>query len=73
MTTRTSAKGQKGMLIRGMDGQIWFRQYDKDNNFIDYDILHYDLEIEITDDFAELINTEKGDYLDYDAKTLGGC
>lgn len=66
-----SAKGQRGMLIRGMDGQIWFRQYDADHNFVDYDITHYDCEIEIVDDSAELIRNEHGDFLDYTRESMG--
>lgn len=66
-----SAKGQRGFLIRGMDGQIWFRQYDSDHNFVDYDITHYDCEIEIVDDSAELIRTKSGDFLDYTKESLG--
>ena len=59
------ALGQRGMLIRGMDGQIWFRQYDENHDFVDYDILHYDCEIEIVDSSAELVQNEHGDFLDY--------
>jgi hypothetical protein len=66
-----SAKGQRGLLIRGMDGQIWFRQYDADHNFVDYDITHYDCEIEIVDDSAELIRNERGDFLDYTRESMG--
>jgi hypothetical protein len=42
-----------------------FRVYDKDYNFIDYDILHYDLEVEILDTDATLYSSEYGDYLDH--------
>jgi len=59
------AQGQRGLLIRSMDGQIWFRQYDHNHNFVDYDITHYDCEIEIIDSSAELIRNERGDFLDY--------
>jgi len=65
-----SAKGQRGFLIRGMDGQIWFRQYDDDHNFVDYDITHYDCEIEIVDDSAELIRNKHGDFLDYTKESM---
>ena len=66
-----SAKGQRGLLIRGMDGQIWFRQYDANHDFVDYDITHYDCEIEILDSSAELISNEHGDFLDYTPASLG--
>ena len=65
MNTSKPAQGERGFLIRGMDGQIWFRQYSADHDFVDYDITHYDCEIEIVDSSAELIRTESGDYLDY--------
>ena len=65
------AQGQRGFLIRSVDGTIWFRQYDIDHNFIDYDITHYDCEIEITDSSAALVVTDSGAYLDYTAEALG--
>ena len=64
------ALGQRGMLIRGMDGQIWFRQYDSNHDFVDYDILHYDCEIEIVDTSAELVQNEHGDFLDYTKESM---
>jgi hypothetical protein len=71
MKSSKPAQGQRGMLIRGMDGQIWFRQYDADHDFIDYDITHYDCEIEIVDSSAELIRNERGDFLDYTKESMG--
>ena len=71
MNSSKPAQGQRGMLIRGMDGQIWFRQYDLNHDFVDYDITHYDCEIEIVDSSAELIRTEHGDFLDYTRESLG--
>ena len=65
------AKGQRGFLIRGMDGKIWFRQYSADHEFVDYDITHFDCEIEIVDDSAELVRNARGDYLDYTQEALG--
>ena len=70
MISTKPAQGQRGLLIRGMDGQIWFRQYDQDHNFVDYDITHYDCEIEIVDDSASLIRTPQGDYLDYTQESM---
>ena len=58
------AKGTKGHIIRVGDTYM-FRVYDKDYNFIDYDILHYDLEVEILDTDATLYSSEYGDYLDH--------
>jgi len=71
MKNSKPAKGQRGMLIRSMDGQIWFRQYDDNYDFVDYDITHYDCEIEIVDSSAELIRNEHGDFLDYTREALG--
>ena len=71
MKSSKPAKGQRGLLIRGMDGQIWFRQYDDNHDFVDYDITHYDCEIEIVDSSAELIRNEHGDFLDYTRESLG--
>ena len=64
------AQGQRGFLIRGMDGQIWFRQYTADHDFVDYDITHYDCEIEIVDSSAELVRNARGDFLDYTQEAL---
>ena len=58
------AKGTKGHIIRVGDTYM-FRVYDKEYNFIDYDILHYDLEVEILDTDASLYSSEYGDYLDH--------
>ena len=71
MSKSKSAKGQRGFLIRGMDGQIWFRQYDENHDFVDYDITHYDCEIEIVDSSAELVRNARGDFLDYTKESLG--
>jgi len=70
MNTSKPAQGQRGLLIRGMDGQIWFRQYDENHDFVDYDITHYDCEIEIVDSSAELYRTESGDFLDYTRESM---
>ena len=58
------AKGTKGYIIRVGDTYM-FRVYDKEYNFIDYDILHYDLEVEILDTDASLYTSEYGQYLDH--------
>jgi hypothetical protein len=43
------ATGVEGCLIRGIDGEYYFRVYDADHNFQDYDLMHSDLSITITD------------------------
>ena len=71
MKTSKPAQGQRGFLIRGMDGQICFRQYTADYDFVDYDITHYDCEIEIVDSSAELVRNAHGNFLDYTKESLG--
>lgn len=63
----TKAKGVKGFIIRGVN-DYWFRVYDKDHNFIDYEIWHHDLAITIDDDDAVLYEPDQDDVgiLDYD-------
>ena len=59
-----SAKGLKGILIRVGDSHV-FRVYREDYTFLDYDILHHDLEIQILESDATLYRSELGNYLDY--------
>ena len=59
-----SAKGLKGILIRVGDRHV-FRVYREDYTFLDYDILHHDLEIQILESDATLYRNEFGNYLDY--------
>jgi hypothetical protein len=59
-----SAKGMKGILIRVGDSHV-FRVYREDYTFLDYDILHHDLEIQILESDATLYRSEFGNYLDY--------
>ena len=54
------AKGTKGFIIRTTDGGYMFRVYSATHEFIDYDILHYDMEVEILDNDATFY--EEGDY-----------
>ena len=66
------AQGVQGVLIRSaVDNQIWFRVYDQDHEFRDYEITNHDCEIEILDPHAALISTEAGDFLDYTTEALG--
>lgn len=58
------AAGVKGYLIRVGDTFV-FRVQNKDFTFVDYDILHYDLEIKIIEDDAIFYRSEFGNYLDY--------
>lgn len=66
--TTKEAKGAKGMIIRvldnnGTDTHV-FRVYDENHNFIDYDIIHYDLAVEVLDD-AVLCDNGKRQWIDY--------
>ena len=49
MTIAKSATGAEGCLIRGHDGTYYFRVYDADHNFWDYELTHSDLSVTITD------------------------
>ena len=69
----TSANGAKGCLIyiHGLD-KYMIRVYDKDHEFIDYDIMHCDLSITIDDEDAEFYVYEDGRaVLDHSRQTLG--
>jgi len=54
------AKGSKGYLIYTMNDEYVFRVYKEDHSFIDYDILHCDLELTINDDDATFYEFEDG-------------
>lgn len=71
-TTETNAIGERGMLIRGVGDDIWFRVYARDGSgeFVDYEITHHDCEIVIIDPSAALIRTDAGDFLDYTTESM---
>ena len=71
MTTAKSANGVEGCLIRGINGEYYFRVYDADHNFVDYDLAHSDLSITITDADAYFYNDEFTARLDHAPATLG--
>ena len=64
------AKGQRGILISGFGGGVYFRQYAADHTFVDYMLTNYDVEIEIIDAAAALITNERGNFLDYTAESM---
>jgi|Laugresu1bdmlbdd_1035124.scaffolds.fasta_scaffold00006_60 hypothetical protein len=66
-----SATGVQGQLIYCGDGQYRFRVYTETFEFTDYDLLHYDLSVTITDWDATLYSDENGDRLDHSPATLG--
>jgi len=59
------AKGTKGFIIRTTDDGYMFRVYNATHEFIDYDILHYDMEVEILDDDAHLYEYDRGAVIDH--------
>lgn len=61
------AIGTKGVLIRDLDDFI-FRVYNQDETFIDYDIAHSDMMIEIVDTDAWFYDEK---FIDHSPKTLG--
>ena len=69
-TKEERAIGQRGFLIRGIGDQIWFRIYDGDHNFVDYEITNHDCEVVIIDPDAALIRNEAGDFLDYTTESM---
>ena len=70
-TEETRAIGQRGFLIRsGFDDQIWFRVYDNNHDFVDYEITNYDCEVVIIDPSAVLIRNTAGDFLDYTTESM---
>jgi hypothetical protein len=71
MQKSISAKGTKGVLMRNKNGGYMLRVYDKDHNFIDYDIYHSDLQIEIIDEDASFYTTRTKNILNHSPKTLG--
>jgi uncharacterized protein YllA (UPF0747 family) len=67
-----SAMGTVGYLIRVADDrQYVFRVYDDEHNFVDYDILHYDMRIQIQDEDATFYTNAVRDYIDHSPETLG--
>jgi len=71
MTTAKSANGVEGCLIRGHDGEYYFRVYDANHDFVDYDLMHSDLSITIKDPDAFFYRDEISDRLDHSPATLG--
>ena len=66
-----SAKGLRGHIIDSFDGTYYFRVYDADHNFVDYDLHHCDLTVIVDDDDAFLYDDESSTRLDHSPMTLG--
>lgn len=70
-SSEKSARGARGYLMRSGEGHF-FRIYNKtDSGFVDYDIVHYDMEIEILEDDAIFVEKDGKHYIDYSRETLG--
>jgi hypothetical protein len=68
---REPADGTKGILLR-VDFDKWvFRVYKENNYFIDYDLLHSDLQVTIDDADSTFYSDDKGNRLDHNPETLG--
>ena len=63
-----SANGTTGCIIRGMKDSVWFRVYDGNGSFTDYDIMHSDLFVTIKDEDAYFYDNN---VLDHSPQTLG--
>ena len=71
MTAVKSANGVTGQLITIFDGRVYFRVYDKDHNFVDYELAHSDLTVTIDDVDAFFYSDEFTARLDHAPETLG--
>jgi hypothetical protein len=53
-------------------GRYFFRTYNKDGSFIDYDIRAEEVEVQITSEWISLYKSDNNlNYLDWSSKTLG--
>ena len=71
MTAVKSANGVTGQLITIVDGTVYFRVYDEDHNFVDYELAHSDLTVTIDDVDAFFYSDEFTTRLDHSPSTLG--
>ena len=65
-----SASGVEGVLCRTLDGDYFFRIYQK-GQFRDFDLRHSDLKVRITDGDASFYEHEKFRLLDHSPEVLG--
>lgn len=72
MTTHSEQRaiGARGFLIRDIDGQVFFRVYDKNHDFVDYEITNHDCEVVIIDPDAAFVCNDAGDFLDYTTESM---
>jgi hypothetical protein len=65
------ANNLKGFLCRSIDKQYFFRTYNPDGTFTDYELYHSDLEIQILDSDAYIYEKNGEYYIDHSPQTLG--
>ena len=68
---KISAHGVTGYLIYCGDHRYRFRVHTDAGEFTDYDILHSDLAVTITDEDAVFYSDDTGNRLDHAPETLG--
>ena len=68
---KLSAQGVTGYLIYCGDHRYRFRVYTDAGEFTDYDILHSDLAVTITDEDAVFYSDDTGNRLDHRPETFG--
>ena len=68
---KLSADGVEGHLLYTGDGRYVFRVYADNFEFTDYDLLHSDLCVTITDEDAAFYCEPRSDRLDHSPATLG--
>lgn len=64
-------KEKTGLLLRSFGGHLFFREIRDDGSFIDYEILHSDLAIQICDDEAAVYEINGAYVIDHTPETLG--
>ena len=68
MNQFVKALGKKGTILFDGD-KIYFRVYDMNSSFIDYELVHNDLDVQIIDEDAEFDTVNE--VLDHSRATLG--
>ena len=68
---KISAEGVEGQLIYTGAGVYMFSVYADNYEFTDYDLLHCDLSVTITDKDATFYSDDRGNRLDHAPETLG--
>lgn len=65
------AKDKKGFLLYNMYKKIHFFRVYEGENFIDYDLLAEEIEIQIVGNFTSLYTSDENNKLDFSSKALG--